>query len=294
MSRPDNDHSGWVVTKTIGDFQCLCQRLLPLCPGLKQVSLPSASKPRFRSYDQAFLDKTQPMLQWFLDFVMNEERLSQSEALYSFLSQSPDPLKEELPIAKKNLSFPLLQFFRNLSGPILQDSNEEDDELYLCDKDLREDKKDDIAVPLYALADELFELQGVFNLLRRALISFVQTYYGKPINRQLREWVSWVFSEPMQVYMLDLLRESIWPEGQLAPEWLQRSEQEQLAARKQAKLLLLENLPRILDVVGQQNARKGAAKAFDVFQNVRLNKQLFYDLLEAFLLEFAPELQPHS
>ncbi|KAH8040844.1 hypothetical protein HPB51_013014 [Rhipicephalus microplus] len=130
-------------------------------------------------------------------FVMNEERLSQSEALYSFLSQSPDPLKEELPIAKKNLSFPLLQFFRNLSGPILQDSNEEEDELYLCDKDL-----------------------------------------------QLREWVSWVFSEPMQVYMLDLLRESIWPEGQLAPEWLQRSEQEQLAARKQAKLLLLENLPR--------------------------------------------------
>ncbi|KAL1434855.1 hypothetical protein MTO96_001740 [Rhipicephalus appendiculatus] len=294
VSRPDNDQSGWVVTKTIGDFQCLRQRLLPLCPGLKQVSLPSASKPRFRSYDQAFLDKTQPMLQRFLDFVMNEERLSQSEALYSFLSQSPDPLKEELPVAKKNLSFPLLQFFRNLSGPILQDSNEEDDDLYLYDKDLREDKKDDIAVPLYALADELFELQGVFNLLRRALISFVQTYYGKPINRQLREWVSWVFSEPMQVYMLDLLRESIWPGGQLAPEWPQRSEQEQLAARKQAKSLLLENLPHILDVVGQQNARKGAAKAFDVFQNVRLNKQLFYDLLEAFLLEFAPELKPHS
>ncbi|XP_037506017.1 sorting nexin-25 [Rhipicephalus sanguineus] len=98
----------------------------------------------------------------------------------------------------------------------------------------------------------------------------------------------------MQVYMLDVLRESIWPGGQLAPEWPQRSEQEQLAARKQAKSLLLENLPHILDVVGQQNARKGAAKAFDVFQNVRLNKQLFYDLLEAFLLEFAPELKPHS
>ncbi|KAH7952968.1 hypothetical protein HPB49_002992 [Dermacentor silvarum] len=128
---------------------------------------------------------------------MKEERLSRSEALCSFLSQSPDPLKEELPIAKKNLSFPLLQFFRNLSGPILQDSNEEDDDLYLYDKDL-----------------------------------------------QLREWVSWVFSEPMQVYMLDMLRESMWPGGQLAPEWSQRSEQEQLAARKQAKSLLLENLPR--------------------------------------------------
>lgn len=294
VSTPDNNQTGWVVTKTIGDFHCLRQRLLPMCPELKQASLPSASKPRFRSYDQAFLDKTQPTLQRFLDYVMKEERLSRSEALCSFLSQSPDPLKEELPIAKKNLSFPLLQFFRNLSGPILQDSNEEDDDLYLYDKDLREDKKDDIAVPLYALADELFELQGVFNLLRRALISFVQTYYGKPINRQLREWVSWVFSEPMQVYMLDMLRESIWPGGQLAPEWSQRSEQEQLAARKQAKSLLLENLPHILDVVGQQNARRGAAKAFDVFQNVRLNKQLFYDLLEAFLLEFAPELKPHS
>lgn len=49
----------------------------------------------------------------------------------------------------------------------------------------REDKKDDVAEALYSLADELFELQGVFNLLRRATISFVQTYYGKTINRQV-------------------------------------------------------------------------------------------------------------
>lgn len=294
VSSPDTNQSGWVITKTIADFHCLRQRLLSMCPELKQITLPSASKPRFRSYNQEYLDKTQPTLQNFLDFVMKEERLNRSEALYSFLSQSPDPLKEDLPALKKNLSFTVLKFFRNLSGPILQDSNEEEDDLYLYDKDLRDDKKDDVAVPLYALADELFELQGVFNLLRRALIAFVQTYYGKPINRQLREWVSWVFSESTLVYLLDTFRESLWPGGQLAPEWPRRSEQEQAAARKQAKTLLLDNLPHILNVVGQQTARKGAAKAFDVFQNVRLNKQLFYDLLEAFLLEFAPELKPHS
>ncbi|KAH9373938.1 hypothetical protein HPB48_001114 [Haemaphysalis longicornis] len=63
-------------------------------------------------------------------------------------------------------------------------------------------------------------------------------------SRQLREWVSWVFSESTLVYLLDTFRESLWPGGQLAPEWPRRSEQEQAAARKQAKTLLLDNLPR--------------------------------------------------
>ncbi|XP_042145888.1 sorting nexin-25-like [Ixodes scapularis] len=293
VSVPDSSRSGWVVTKTIPDFHCLQQRLLPVCPELKQQALPSANKPRFRNYNQPFLDKTQPILQRFLDFVMKEERLNRSDALYSFFSQGPDPLEQDLPAAKKGFPFPLLQFFRNLSGPTLFDSNEEDDDLFFSDRDLREDKKDDVAVPLYALADELFELQGVFNWLRRALISFVQTSYGKTINRQLREWVSWAVSEPVQLHLLEQLRDSLWPGGKLAPAMQPRSEQEQSAARKQAKLLLLANLPDILNVVGQQNARKGAAKAFDILQNVRLNKQLFYDLFGAFLLEFAPELRPH-
>ncbi|EEC12405.1 hypothetical protein IscW_ISCW009686 [Ixodes scapularis] len=163
-----------------------------VCPELKQQALPSANKPRFRNYNQPFLDKTQPILQRFLDFVMKEERLNKSDALYSFFSQGPDPLEQDLPAAKKGFPFPLL----HLSGPTLFDSNEEDDDLFFSDRDL-----------------------------------------------QLREWVSWAVSEPVQLHLLEQLRDSLWPGGKLAPAMQPRSEQEQSAARKQAKLLLLANLP---------------------------------------------------
>lgn len=285
--------TGWVVTKTISDFHVLQQQLLPAAPNLKRkVPLPPPTKPRFRSYDQAFLDKTEPMLQQFLDYVVSDDVLNKSEALYTFFNQGPDVLIQNLPVVKKASSFSLFQRFKNFSAPLLTDSCDDDSVLFLTDRDMKEDRKDDIAVPLYALAGEVFELQGVFNWLRRTLITFVQTSYGKTINKQVREWVAWIVSEPMLVYFLDTFRESMWPGGERATSALAKTEEEQLATKQEAKLLLLSNIPEVLNLVGQQNARKGAAKAFDILQDVRLNKQLLYDIFEAFLYEFAPELTP--
>ncbi|XP_064482182.1 sorting nexin-25-like isoform X2 [Ornithodoros turicata] len=290
--------TGWVVTKTLADFHHLQQKLLPVAPNLKKkIVLPPSTKPRFRSYDQVFLDKTEPVLQQFLSYVMEEDALRQSEALYTFFNQGPDALIHDVPVVKKASSISLFQRFKNFSVPLLTDSSDDDSVLFLNDRDLKEDRKDDIAVPLYAMAGEVFELQGVFNWLRRTLIAFVQTSYGKTINKQLREWVAWIVSEPMLIYYLDTFRDSMWPDGQTPGQASGQADtekclEEDTARKHEAKMLLLNNIPEVLNLVGQQNARKGVAKAFDILQDVRLNKQLFYDIFEAFLYEFAPELTP--
>jgi hypothetical protein len=63
------------------------------------------------------------------------------------------------------------------------------------------------------------------------------------------------------------------------------------ATRKEAKELVLRNIPEILvNLVGQQAARNGAAKVFETLQEQTLNKQLFYELLEHHCNLLFPEL----
>jgi len=61
--------------------------------------------------------------------------------------------------------------------------------------------------------------------------------------------------------------------------------------RKEAKELLLRHIPEIMvNLVGQQAARNGVAKVFEVLQDQTLNKQLFYELLEHLCNSLFPEL----
>ena len=63
----------------------------------------------------------------------------------------------------------------------------------------------------------------------------------------------------------------------------------------ETKELLIQNMPEVLNnLVGQQAAVIGTIKVFETFQNVTLNKQLFYDSLELCLQELFPELHEKS
>jgi len=61
--------------------------------------------------------------------------------------------------------------------------------------------------------------------------------------------------------------------------------------RKETKELVLRHIPEILvNLVGQQAARNGVAKVFEVLQEQTLNKQIFYELLEHLCNSLWPEL----
>nr|XP_022906354.1 sorting nexin-25 isoform X1 [Onthophagus taurus] len=306
--------SGWVVSRTLTQFQELHKKLRPLCSNLKNLELPSQSfKFLFGKSDKNSLDKAKGQIQKYLQFILEDDRLNQSEAIYSFLSPSSEHLKHTTPSPKKSkFSFSTLFKSNNEQNsrdtPFTLRENEEDD-LSQClegssidtvDSRLNggakiiDDGKDSIAEPLYSLLTEIFDMRGLFKYLRKTLIAFVQITYGRTINKQIYETISWCFSEQMMHYYITLVTKSWWPAGVLAEQKPSRSEETKKQTAKEAREQFILNVPEVLvTLVGASAAKNGARKIFDTLQNKAMNKQLFYDLFETTLLEAFPELQSH-
>ncbi|XP_012169812.1 sorting nexin-25 isoform X2 [Bombus terrestris] len=294
-------YSGWVVLRKLQDFQDLHRKLRQLCSNVKNLDLPSQPLKFFGKSDKNTLDKAKIQIQKYLNFVLEDEKLNQSEALYTFLSPSSEHLKYAPPSPKKS-RFSLSTLFKtsNNNNELRDKEEEEDYSLLLDDTDSGRSatdgifnvNKDAIAEPLYTLLGEIFDLRGVFRWLRRSLITFVQITYGRTINRQIRDTIAWVFSEPMLHYYIQLFTKSWWPNGHLVFEATFRTDEEKLKTRGEARRQFLNNIPDVLtNLVGAQSAQRGAIKIFDSLQNVNLNKQLFYDIFEVLMYEVFPEFK---
>ncbi|XP_058788923.1 sorting nexin-25 [Phymastichus coffea] len=295
--------SGWIVLRKLPEFQELHKKLRQLCPSIKNVELPSQPLKFFGKIDKNATEKAKALIQKYLNFVLEDDRLNQSEALYTFLSPSSERLKSNTPSPKKS-RFSLSTLFKSSSGSSgeggSREKDDDDDYSLLLDDnepirsvtEFLGPGKDSIAEPLYALLGEVFDLRGVFRWLRRSLITFVQLTYGRTINRQVRDTVAWMFSEPMLHYYIQLLVKSWWPNGQLATEAPVRTEEDKIRTRVEAHRQFLNNVPDFLtNLVGAQSAQRGAMKVFNSLQNVQLNKQLFYDIFEVVMFEMFPELK---
>lgn len=285
----------WTVPRRLSEFQNLHRKLSECVPSLKKVQLPSLSKLPFKSIDQKFMEKSKNQLNKFLQNLLSDERLCQSEALYAFLSPSPDYLKVIDVQGKKN-SFSLSSFLERLPRDFFSHQEEETEE----DSDLSDygddvdGRKDALAEPCFMLIGEIFELRGMFKWVRRTLIALVQVTFGRTINKQIRDTVNWIFSEQMLVYYINIFRDAFWPHGKLAPPTTIRSEEQSQETKQRAQQKLLENIPDMLQsLVGQQNARHGIIKIFNALQETRANKHLLYVLMELLLIELCPELRTH-
>ncbi|KAM7000728.1 sorting nexin-25 isoform 1-T1 [Tautogolabrus adspersus] len=287
----ETGNSRWSVQRKLTEFQILHRKLTECFPLLKKLQLPSISKLPFKSIDQKFLDKSKTQLNAFLQRLLTDERLCQSEALYAFLSPSPEHLKV-MSIQKKS-SFSLASFLERLPGDFFSHTEEEADE----DSDLSDygdevdGRKDALAEPCFMLIGEIFELRGMFKWVRKTLIALVQVTFGRTINKQIRDTVNWIFCEQMLVCYIGVFRDTFWPNGKLAPHVKVRTDSERSETKERAQQKLLENIPDALaNLVGQQNARYGIIKIFNVLQEASANKHLLYVLMEMLLKEVCPEL----
>ncbi|XP_031296164.1 sorting nexin-25 isoform X1 [Camelus dromedarius] len=285
----------WTVPRRLSEFQNLHRKLSECFPSLKKVQLPSLSKLPFKSIDQKFMEKSKNQLNKFLQSLLSDERLCQSEALYAFLSPSPDYLKV-IDVQGKKSTFSLSSFLERLPRDFFSHQEEEAEE----DSDLSDygddvdGRKDALAEPCFMLIGEIFELRGMFKWVRRTLIALVQVTFGRTINKQIRDTVNWIFSEQMLVYYINVFRDSFWPNGKLAPPTTIRSKEQSQETKQRAQQKLLENVPDMLQsLVGQQNARHGIIKIFNALQETRANKHLLYVLMEVLLVELCPELRTH-
>lgn len=136
---------------------------------------------------------------------------------------------------------------------------------------------DTIAEPLYGLLSEIFDMRGVFKYVRKTLIGFVQVTYGRNINRQIYETISWWFSEEMLHYYVTLVLKNFWPGGTLAEPGGYRTREDRFKTAQRAQEMFINNVPEILTtLVGNNAARSGAKKVFDALQEKNMNKHLFY------------------
>ncbi|XP_069349844.1 sorting nexin-25 isoform X2 [Eulemur rufifrons] len=234
----------WTVPRRLSEFQNLHRKLSECVPSLKKVQLPSLSKLPFKSIDQKFMEKSKNQLNKFLQNLLSDERLCQSEALYAFLSPSPDYLKV-IDVQGKKTTFSLSSFLERLPRDFFSHQEEEIEE----DSDLSDygddvdGRKDALAEPCFMLIGEIFELRGMFKWVRRTLIALVQVTFGRTINKQIRDTVNWIFSEQMLVYYVNIFRDAFWPNGKLAPPTKIRSEEQCQETKQRAQQKLLENIP---------------------------------------------------
>uniref|UniRef100_A0A672GL94 Sorting nexin 25 n=1 Tax=Salarias fasciatus TaxID=181472 RepID=A0A672GL94_SALFA len=288
----ETTNSRWSVHRKLTEFQMLHRKLTECFPSLKKHQLPSLSKLPFKSIDQKFLDKSKTQLNAFLQRLLTDERLCQSEALYAFLSPSPEHLKV-MSIQKKS-SFSLASFLERLPGDFFSHTEEDgDDDSDLSDYgDEVDGRKDALAEPCFMLIGEIFELRGMFKWVRKTLIALVQVTFGRTINKQIRDTVNWIFCEQMLVCYISVFRDAFWPDGKLAPHVKVRTESERTETKERAQQKLLDNVPDALtNLVGQQNARYGIIKIFNALQEASANKHLLYILMEMLLKEVCPELR---
>ncbi|GAB0086123.1 sorting nexin-25 [Sergentomyia squamirostris] len=304
-----NISTGWVVLRSLNNFQELHRKLRPLCPEIRSLELPSMTfKLFFQKNDRSSLEKAKGQIQKYLNFILADDHLNQSEALYAFLSPSSDHLKQVTPSPKKS-KFSLSTLFKGAtvenskadsSWGCPRESEEAEISAYLeginnSDNDTHKgdsEGKDSIAEPLYALLGEIFDMGGVFKWVRKSLISFVQITYGRTINRQIRDTVNYLFEETMLHHYASTALKSFWPGGVLASSYPERTEDMSDMTANAAKSLLIDNIPEVLcNLVGAQTAKHGAIKIFDTIQNTTYNKQLFYEMLEILMLELFPEIR---
>jgi hypothetical protein len=101
-----------------------------------------------------------------------------------------------------------------------------------------------------------------------------------------------LFQEEHVVNYLIMLRDAFWPKTTRV-ERPTRTEEEKIERRQQAKRQLLTNIPGLAKTIffflfndlsletvslifGSDNARLGAERLFELFQDIQLNKHLFY------------------
>lgn len=179
------------------------------------------------------------------------------------------------------------------ASPAVEDSDSETEDDNDVDDDDEEEEDDDArdsaAKPLYGLVSELFELQGVFQWLRRTVVGFVRLTYGKTINRTLSESVDWLFYDAQLLLYISSLAESLFPRE--VPPVEVRTPALRAATRDNAERCFMANLPPVLaSLVGQRNLRSGAARLFNSLQNAHMNRHLMVCLLELLLVRLLPEL----
>ena len=126
--------------------------------------------------------------------------------------------------------------------------------------------------PICDIFLEVFELNRGNNWLRgRAVVVVLQQLLGGTIERKVRDNVKMLWQDDSVLKYIGMLRDNMWPNGQLVRDRKPRGPAERKKTRTEASLMLATLLPDLAgSVVGRVNAQAASRRLFATFNNSRL------------------------
>ncbi|KAK6021719.1 regulator of G protein signaling domain protein, partial [Ostertagia ostertagi] len=296
--------SSWNVLRRYSDFHTLHAFIVQKYPKLANLSFPG--KKTFNNLDAHFLEKRTKLLNLFLECVLQPAMLEAypelDGILFDFLSQKEYQGNRE-PIAKKVMSAmfdPIRMSVKAVGNTVLSVP----DQVYggvskvgaginNAAKVIIESTSDNIPLRVLVLfVDEVFGVRARNAWFRRQMVTVLRQFvtpFGTSINKRIVDLVHWLTSEQQVTMYLTALRDSVWPDGQLAGESPPRSIESRARARILAKSLMLSALPDELRLIlGAETTYTGINTISNALQNKQLNRRLLYVLLERLLITIFP------
>ncbi|KAI6655142.1 hypothetical protein LOD99_2431 [Oopsacas minuta] len=270
---------GWVIPKTYNDFSELHQILSTICPKIrKDFPVTNPTSRLFQRNSFTLWETQRQILNQYINLVMQEQVLQESEALYSFLSPVSGQFKQTYVFEGRPFLLSLTNVFKN---PFSSEDFTEDDS-----------QKEQVAEYMFELIHEVFELDGtLFKWIRRQIISVAHASFGGSIDRQLRLTAVWLVSEPMLVHYLESIQDVLFKDDDLLHS-SNRSDEEKTLSKEQAYTLIKTTLPDMFqEVLGSDNTRRGLVKLFGALQDPLLNKHLLYGIIEQLVITCLPEIK---
>lgn len=294
----------WTITRRYSEFHELHMKLREKYPSVRHLEFPR--RRMVMKLQPDFLHKRRVALEKYLREILLLPDVCRSRDLRAFLSQSviaPGkeglyehddkkdmmtrfynsvtdgmedilgniPVLDQLSVAGQNLLSAATNQMSTLPVTISEDPTaaaEAEAELNAFeDRELEPFVK-----PICDIFLEVFELNRGNNWLRgRAVVVVLHQLLGGTIERKVRENVKGFVSDEAIVKYVSLLKDSMWPGGQLKLDSTPRSAIQKSKTRTEASLMLATLVPDLAaSVVGRVNAQAASRRIFATFNNARL------------------------
>ena len=146
----------------------------------------------------------------------------------------------------------------------------------------RADQLEPFVKPICDIFLESFDLQRGNNWLRgRAVVVVLHQLLGGTVERKVREMARSMFAEPSVLKYISMLKDTLWPNGEMRKEAVVRTDAQKTHTRAEASVMLATLIPDLAgNVVGKANAQAASRRIFATVNNQRLNTHLAFTILD--------------
>ncbi|KAI8957158.1 PXA domain-containing protein [Daldinia sp. FL1419] len=303
----------WIITRRYSEFLELHQKLRDRYPSVRNLDFPR--RRMVLKLQSDFLRKRRDALERYLSELLLLPDVCRSRDLRAFLSQSVItqgedlmnredkkdmitrlydsvadgmedilgniPVLDQLSTAGQNL----IAAATSQMGTIPLNVNEDAMTTAEAEAELNAFENKELEPFIKPICDiflEVFGLNRGNNWLRgRAVVVVLHQMLGGTIERKVRDNFKLLVQEDAILKYIDLLRGSMWPDGQLNRNKQPRTSSEKARTRREASLMLATLVPDLAgNVVGRLNAQAASRRMFATLNNSRLNSHLVFTIMD--------------